>query len=160
MSNEKDLKSKFSDIYSDHIKNLIILDSTEKDVKGSIRLIEHLGPPLSADFLPYIIQDGDPFPSHIQQDKKTKPSSFGISFFDTVEHLVSCMKLVPATRNSSYCVSVDLKAKYGTSSNYDQIGHMNHYLFDPYSQNTYPLHYKVVPFESEGKKDEKNSSTR
>lgn len=158
MSDKEELKSKFNGIYSEHLKDLIVADSKLKNVKGAIRFIEHGGSPVPNDFLPTVIKDGDPFPTHEQQERKTKPNSFGISFFDTVEHLVEKMNLVPSTRDPNcQLVSVDLKVDYGTCSDYDANGHMNHYLFNPYQTTPYSTKYKSIPFTTEESDDEKNS---
>lgn len=155
MSNSDDLKSKFSDTYSEHAKDLILADSSLKNVKNAIRLIEHKEPIKQSDFLPKFMENGASFPPYDLQDRKTKSNFFGVSFFNSKSNLLKAKQFIPSERNSeSFVVSVNLSKEIGTSSEFDSSGHMNHFLFNPNANNEYPSTAKRIKVDMEDEDNE------
>lgn len=150
-----ELKNKFSDVYSEHAKELIIDSSIERNVKNAVRFIRHDLPLNDKDFLPFIAEvNGGFMPSKEKQDRKTKANIFGVSFFKTIEDLKQYTDLVPSERNSSYTiVKVSILKCFGTVSEFDHIGHFNHFLFD-IGNHDYCENYHVIESNSWSGKNE------
>lgn len=129
------MKDKFSDIYSEEIKERIVKASSLKNIKPVFRTIHHSreNPITKCDFYPTIMQyANNTMPPYDKQNRKTNIENFGVSVYLSKEQLIAYTNFVPSERNSEKFIAVGMiSPNKGAASEADSTGHINYYLFDP-----------------------------
>lgn len=138
------MKDKFSNIYSEEIKERILKESKLKKFKPVYRAIYHSvdSPLCKEDFYPTIMHyNNNEMPSYERQNLKTKISNFSVSVYTSRENLVQYTDFVPSERNSANFIAVgEINISRGTASDEDEEGHINYYLFKPEDDGTNCYH--------------------
>lgn len=134
------MKEKFSDIYSDEIKDRIIKVSRPRNYKYVYRAIYHSAdvPLCLSDFYPTIVQydENHEMPGYESQNRKTKISQFSVSVYTSIDNLLAYTNFIPSERNSTtFIAKGKISDKRGTASDEDETGHIDYYLFNPLDEN-------------------------